>query len=418
MQLQAVKSQPPLRTDAESQLIAHFAALKAAGAADMPTRIAAFSQFEKAGLPNRRIEAWHYTDLRRLMAEALNPVERPSEATLKAALLSKGTDAAIKLIDGVLAGGINLPAGVSVSAAPLSEAPLANSDVMVSLNGAFAAQSVEIHVAAGAQIADPIHLLLKSPRKAAVSTRIIIRVGAGAKVSFFEECRAESGQHNNLLHFDIGDGAEVEHVALVANASQQISTLTANIGADVSFNTFALVASGGLNRRQTFARFNGENSKAGFRGVVLLKGQQHADTTLEVTHVAPHCESRELYRHILDGHSKGVFQGRIVVEAQAQKTDGVMKSNTLALSDHASMSNKPELEIFADDVVCGHGATVKQLDDNELFYLQARGLPKPEAESLLIEAFAVDVLDYITDENLRDKFNSKIHAWLLDRNQG
>ncbi len=403
------------RTDAESQLIAHFAALKASGATDMPARVAAFNKFEQFGLPTRRVEAWHYTDLRRLMAEALSPAERPNEATLKAALQMQNAGPSIRLIDGTFAGSVGLPESVTVKPAPLREAPLGTSDVMVALNGAFAAQSVDIHIAAGVHVAEPIHIMLKSPRKSAVASRILIHVGKGAKVSFFEESRAEAGQHNNLLHFEIEDQAQVEHVVLVANATQQISTLTANIGADVTFNTFALVASGGLNRRQIFASFNGENSKAGFRGVVLLKGQQHADTTLEVTHVAPHCESRELFRHILDGNSKGVFQGRIVVEAQAQKTDGVMKSNTLVLSDTASMSNKPELEIFADDVVCGHGATVKQLDDNELFYLQARGIPKQQAEALLIEAFAVDALAFIADENMRDKLHSKIHAWLLDR---
>ena len=405
----------PLRSDAEAQMIAHFNALKAGNAGDLLTRAAAFSQFEKSGLPHRRIESWHYTDLRRLMAEALAPSERPNAATLQAALAGKDAAPRIVLLEGFFAGAADLPAGVSAAAKPIAAARLGTDDVLVALNTAFAPEIVEIDIAEGVELTVPLHLLSKVKKKAAATWRVHVRVGKGAKVLLLEETRAESGQINNLIHLDIADGAEVSHVALSGNPGQQVATFTAELGGHAVLNSFAFVAGGGLVRRQAFVRFAGEYSKAGLRGVSLLRGNQHADTTLVVEHDAPHCESRELFKHILDGEAKGVFQGKIIVQPHAQKTDGVMKSNTLALSESASMSNKPELEIFADDVVCGHGATVGQLDEDQLFYLMARGLPKAQAESLLIEAFAVDALEAVEDEALRDMIAHKVHDWLKSR---
>lgn len=405
-----------LRTDAEAQIIAHFHALKAQHVGDFSAQTAAFAQFEKTGLPNRRVEAWHYTDLRRMMAEALAPSEKPNAATLAMALNTKDPHPLLVLAEGYCAGSVYLPEGVSVRAQAIAAPLLGGDDSLVALNTAFAPEVVEISIADGVVMAEPLRLLLKLKRKASIATRVVVRVGKGARLVLVEDIRAESGQINSLIHFDIADSAAVEHLALSGNPSVHISTFTAELGEHSVLNSFAFVASGGLTRRQAFVRFNGEYAKAGLRGVSLLKGSQHADTTLVVEHAAPHCESRELFKHILDGEAKGVFQGKIIVQPHAQKTDGVMKSNTLSLSETASMSNKPELEIFADDVVCGHGATVGQLDEDQLFYLMARGLPKAEAESLLIEAFAVDAFDFVSDSDMRDILAAKVHGWLSTRN--
>jgi Fe-S cluster assembly protein SufD len=134
-----------------------------------------------------------------------------------------------------------------------------------------------------------------------------------------------------------------------------------------------------------------------------------------IDHAVPDCKSREFYRYILADESTGVFQGKVVVRQHAQKTDGAMKSQAIVLGETASMNNKPELEIFADDVVCGHGATVGQLDDNQIFYLRARGLSKAEAESLLLEAFANEALELIADELLRERFAEQTREWLAGR---
>ena len=405
-----------LRTDAEAQIIAHFHALKAQHVGDFSAQTAAFAQFEKTGLPNRRVEAWHYTDLRRMMAEALAPSEKPNAATLAMALNTKDPHPLVVLAEGYCAGSAYLPEGVSVTTQAIAAPVLGEDDTLVALNTAFAPECVEITIADGVVLAEPLRLVLKLKRKASIATRVVVRVGKDARLTLIEDIRAESGQINSLLHFDIADGAVVEHLALSGNSSVHVSTFTAALGEHSVLNSFAFVAGGGLTRRQAFVRFNGEYAKAGLRGVSLLKGSQHADTTLVVEHAAPHCESRELFKHILDGEAKGVFQGKIIVQSHAQKTDGVMKSNTLCLSETASMSNKPELEIFADDVVCGHGATVGQLDEDQLFYLMARGLPKAEAESLLIEAFAVDAFDFVADSDMREILAAKVHSWLSTRN--
>jgi len=139
------------------------------------------------------------------------------------------------------------------------------------------------------------------------------------------------------------------------------------------------------------------------------------DTTLVVDHQAPGCESRELFRAVVDGEGTGVFQGKIVVRQAAQKTDGRMASNAILLSDDATMNNKPELEIFADDVQCAHGATCGALDDDLLFYLQARGLPRAEAEAIMVQAFLGEVLEMVSDEAVRDKLNGLVADWLAAR---
>ena len=208
-------------------------------------------------------------------------------------------------------------------------------------------------------------------------------------------------QKNDALVFDLGragrDRARGDVFFHRSVDSIHVSTLVARLGERARLTSFALVTGAGLLRRQGFLRFEGVHAKASLAGVSLLRGRQHADTTLVVHHVAPHCESREFFRHILDGEATGVFQGKVVVAPGAQKTDGVMKSQAILLSEDATMNNKPELEIFADDVVCGHGATCGELDADQVFYVQSRGLPRPEAEALLLEAFAAAAIDRVDE---------------------
>ncbi|MCI0467848.1 MAG: SufD family Fe-S cluster assembly protein, partial [Beijerinckiaceae bacterium] len=171
----------------------------------------------------------------------------------------------------------------------------------------------------------------------------------------------------------------------------------------------------GLMRRQMFVGLQGMGSEALLSGVSLLAGREHADTALRVEHAAQSCVSRENFKYILDGEATGVFQGRIHVAQGAQKTDGKMLSKAILLSDRAAMNNKPELEIFADDVACGHGAACGGLDAGQLFYLQSRGLPFAQAEALLLEAFAGELADGIGHEGLVKAFRREISAWLSAR---
>ena len=213
----------------------------------------------------------------------------------------------------------------------------------------------------------------------------------------------------------IGDGARLTHTAMVTGPAPhavRLETMMARVGPRAKFDSFALVSGIGLVRRQTFLRFEGAGAEASFSGASLLGGREHADTTLLVEHMAPACRSRETYKYILDEEATGVFQGKIHVAPKAQKTDGKMLSRAVLLSDMAAMNNKPELEIFADDVVCGHGATCGGLDAEQLFYLQTRGLPLPEAEALLLEAFAGELIDGIGDDGLINEFRGQLRTWL------
>ena len=161
----------------------------------------------------------------------------------------------------------------------------------------------------------------------------------------------------------------------------RVSTLGVTVGAKATYKDFAFTLGGAVVRNQTFVRFGGEGSEGAIDGASLLKGRQHVDNTLVISHAAGHCVSRERFKSVLDGESHGIFQGKIIVEPHAQKTDGKMMTRALLLSDEAEADNKPELEIFADDVVCGHGATAGALDPGLKFYLMSRGIPAQGSRS-------------------------------------
>jgi len=183
----------------------------------------------------------------------------------------------------------------------------------------------------------------------------------------------------------------------------------------VRFNTFAFTTGGAVTRNQLFLHFAGGDTVANIRGATLLRGRQHADLTLVVDHAAANCQSREVFKTVLDDASRGVFQGKIIVRPGAQKTDAKMASHALLLSEDAEADNKPELEIFADDVQCGHGATAGALNDDLVFYLRARGIPAKEAEALLIQAFIGDAIEGIEHAGLRETLMETAGRWLAER---
>jgi Fe-S cluster assembly protein SufD len=189
----------------------------------------------------------------------------------------------------------------------------------------------------------------------------------------------------------------------------------ANIGAQARFNAFLFTAGAAVVRNQLFVQMQGEGAVVGIRGASLLNGQQHADATLVADHAAGSCISREIFKSVLDGTSRGVFQGKIIVRPDAQKTDAKMAAHALLLSEDAEADSKPELEIFADDVQCGHGSTAGALDPDLLFYLKARGIPAKEAEALMIQAFVGEAIDGIEHAGLRDTLIDQVAAWLKMR---
>ncbi len=194
-----------------------------------------------------------------------------------------------------------------------------------------------------------------------------------------------------------------------------VFTLMAAVGAHARFNEFLFTTGGSVVRNQAFVHFGGEGTIASIRGANLLKGRQHADTTLVVDHAVANCTSREVFKSVLDEEARNVFQGKITVRPHAQKTDAKMSTHALLLSDKAEADNKPELEIFADDVQCGHGATSGALDEDLLFYLKARGIPPKEAEALLIQAFVGEAVEGIEHAGLRDALIDHVVAWVATR---
>ncbi|MGA6968392.1 MAG: Fe-S cluster assembly protein SufD [Xanthobacteraceae bacterium] len=432
----------PIRTAAETALAANFAAAKASlpGADGVAAlREEAFRRFEAGGLPSRRIEEWKYTDLRALMREAKPLAPLPDAAARRwaaesAALLASIDARRIVFVDGSFVPELSdlsdLEPGLSIrSMASALEAgdtrvlermgrisPTA--DTAMALNTAFMRDGAVIDVAAGVALARPIHLVFVAARKeaSAVFTRSLAMIGKGARAMLVESHEGSSEQQvNTAMELDVADEAHVDHVKITAAGALHVSTMMAAVGAHSRFNEFLFTAGGAVVRNQIFVRFAGTGTIAGIRGASLLKGNQHADTTLLVDHVAEGCTSRETFKSVLDGESRGVFQGKIIVRPGAQKTDAKMATHALLLSDTAESDNKPELEIFADDVQCGHGATSGALDEDLLFYLRARGITQPEAEALLIQAFVGEAVEGIEHAGLRDVLMEQVVKWLNAR---
>jgi Fe-S cluster assembly protein SufD len=279
---------------------------------------------------------------------------------------------------------------------------------------------VVIEVAAGATMTRPIHLVfVNSPGEgAAVFARSLAVVGKGARAMLVESHEG-GGEHqvNAALEFEVGDEAHVDHVKITGAGAGalHVSTLMAAVGARARFNEFLFTTGGTVVRNQLFVRFAGPDSIAHICGASLLRGRQHADTTLVAEHAVTGGTSREVFKSVLDDESRGVFQGKIIVRPHAQKTDAKMATHALLLSETAEADNKPELEIFADDVQCGHGATSGDLDEDLLFYLKARGIPPKEAEALLIQAFVGEAVEGIEHAGLRDALMGEVVAWLGER---
>lgn len=403
----------------------------------------AFEAYERAGLPHRRIEEWKYTDLRVLMREVLPLAPAPDAAALKRAGAALNLHAIegvrrLVLVDGVFAPKLsdtaNLEKGLSIrslrevleagDAAPQAQlfGP-ENSDAMVALNTAMITDGVVIEVTDGVALAQPLHIvhIASGSQPAAMFTRSLLKIGKAASATLVESyiaaASAKAYQVHDSLIVSIGDGARLDHVRLVEDGREaiNISSSRVTLGADAHFHTFGMTTGSLVSRYQPVIAFAGEGSRVEANGVNLLNGRQHADATLLLDHAVPNCASREIFRSVLDDRGHSVFQGRIIVRPDAQKTDAKMMTRALLLSDEAEADNKPELEIFADDVTCGHGATTGALDESLLFYLRARGLSEKEAQALLIQAFVGEAIESIASDALRELVISAAERWLAAR---
>jgi Fe-S cluster assembly protein SufD len=403
----------------------------------------AFEAYERLGLPHRRIEEWKYTDLRMLMREVLPLADAPDQEALrraKAALAGHAMAGATRLVlvDGVYSSELSDTAGLDAAvriqivrdvledAGNEARADLFNVNVgdnaMVSLNAAMMTDGVLVTIAERAVVTKPIQIVHVATRSAAATyTRSFLKLGKGARATLVENFAgvesAKTYQANDAVIVWVGEGAELEHVRLMVDAADAINISTAvfTVGARARLNTFNMTSGGNVSRYQGYVSCAGEGAEVTTNGVNLLNGRQHADSTLLLDHAVPNCTSREIFRAVVDDRAHSVFQGRIIVRPDAQKTDAKMMTRALLLSDEAEADNKPELEIFADDVTCGHGATTGALDESLLFYLRARGLSEKDAQALLIQAFVGEAIESIADDNLRDLAISSAQRWLEAR---
>ncbi len=251
-----------------------------------------------------------------------------------------------------------------------------------------------------------------------LSPRIIIHVPDGQTLTVTER-HSGTGAYwkNTVVQISVGKNAKLNHYRFIDEAVDGVNTIFTHItlSRDARYEGFTLIEGDGFIRNQYHAEIQGENAHCGFAGINLLQNAQHADTTITIEHQAPHCTSNQTFKSILDGKSHGVFQGKVHVHQIAQKTDGYQLSNALILSPQAEMDTKPELEIYADDVKCSHGATTGMLDDTPLFYMRARGIPEKEARSLLIEAFCGQAIESVADETVQDDVRAKVASWLSSR---
>ncbi len=433
------------KTKAEQMLTEAFAGAEAAlPGSDAVTKLRreAIGAFSALGLPTRRVEEWKYTDLRARLADSF-PVAMDSVS---------GSQAIGGLLDGTAPGllpGLNAYTIVFVDGAleprtlpedvkGLEVLPLATAlesvpawvekalgetarpaDAAVALNTALMAGGVAMRIADDVSLDRPIHLVFaqSGSEPKLVTTRVIVDLGARASLSLVETHVAMGTsvrQQNTLVTLALGEAAQVAHVKnlTVDKGSIHLSNSVVRLGARATYKPFQMTTGGGLVRHGLDLRFEGTHASLDFAALALPDMSGHVDTTLVIDHRVAHCTSRELYKCVLDGTARGVFQGKVIVAPGAQKTDGKQMAQALMLSPEAEFDSKPELEIYADDVVCGHGSTSAEIDEDLLFYCRSRGIPKAEARALLIESFIGEVIDKVEHEALREALVARAGAWL------
>lgn len=435
------------KTRAEQDFADQFEAASASlpGSSDWARtlRESASQAFVSAGLPHRRVEEWKYTDLRSLLREAYPPAPM-----LGVALTSDDIAAAlgdqlaaidayrIVIVDGQLRGELSDMDALGADGEVLSIADVLDSpppwlkdtlgtvnppenDPVIALNMALTTGGVAVRVSDGVSPDKPVHIVHvhAAQTPAGIATRNLFVAGAGANATLIESYVTSSGaaaQRNAVSEILVGESARLAHVKFQNEGGEttHLSSWMTRLEADAVYTAFQFSAGAALARNQIFVRFAGEGATSHVNGAVMLRGTQHNDTTMVIDHAVPDCESREHFKAVLDGDARGINQCKAIVRPDAQKSDGHQMAQALLLSETAEFDSKPELEIFADDVICGHGSTSGQVDEELLFYLRSRGIPEAQARALLIVAFVGEVIEKVEDEPVREALLGVANAWL------
>ncbi len=381
-----------------------------------------FDGLKRQGLPTRRVETFHYTDLKALL-RALPADEPQVVAGAVSPIVNDGT--VLRILQGVAEMPAALPECLTVSLyrEALSSGTAAegltafnNDDTIGRINGAFVRDGFDLSLADGAEIERPIEL--QSVHAAGqLHLRFPASFGKGSKATVIERHIGQSGSAalaTVVADLKLDDGAEITWIILQGegDADSHLGQIRAELGADAKFRLFVINAGGKLVRQEVHVKTVGEGSDFTLRAVNLLGGDTHTDVTMTLGHDVPNTTSTEIIRNVVFDHAKGVFQGMIRVAPDAQKTDARMACNTLLMSDDAEFSVKPELEIFADDVQCAHGATVADIHKSHLYYLMSRGIPEKKARALLVNGFVAEIVEELEDEALVEALEEIITDWL------
>jgi len=397
-----------------------------------------------AGLPGPKMEAWKYTNLNRLRRTgfAADAAGATIDTVPVGNALSVDADMLV-LVNGAFRADLSsLPdtkTGVEVmpfadalanepalletylgKAAPADALPLA------ALNTALAADGLVIRFRKGRRAERPLHIVSIGVSGGTADSdavmfqpRLLVIGEEGSGGCVLEShVGASDGVYfsNAVTEIALTKGARLQHYKLQNEhpSAFHLATCGVTLTDDTSYDSFVLQVGGRIARNEIHTLIDGRHAECRLNGAYLLRGEQHADNTTVIDHAAPDGISRELYKGVLDGTARGVFQGKVMVRRAAQKTDSHQLNKALLLSRGAEMDSKPELEIYADDVKCGHGATAGEMDDDALFYLRSRGIDETTARGLLVHAFIGDAIDQIGHEPSREAFRQVVDGWLAD----
>lgn len=391
---------------AEETLIAQ---LKSVGAEQVAERITV------AGLPTRRVEAYHYTDLKTLL-RAVPALGQPANEASAPALRVPGAFN-LMIANGVIQNASTAPAGVIVG--KTHGGVLTNrDDVVVGVNNGLTKEALTLTLE---NSVDPVIQIERriEGEAAHVADALKVFVADGASATILETFSGSDAAHvgNHASYIALGKNAVLNHITLDLSASgvSHFATNEYHLADGAKLRTLIIHAGANLARTQLYPTLGGAEAHAYVTGLNLVSDGQHADITMETTHAVPHTSSQPLFKSIARGRSKSIIQGKLIVARDAQKTDAKFMHQGLMLSDEAEILSKPELEIYADDVVCGHGSTCGKLDEDSLFYLLSRGIPKAEAETMLVRGFIAELLDPVEDEALNEALQGVVDGWLLGK---
>jgi Fe-S cluster assembly protein SufD len=430
-----------MTTDSVARFTADFSRIASAlTGAGVPwlarVRREALDRFAQRGLPTPRDEDWKYTSVAAVERHPLvagNDREATPDIAIGAYALQGMPSHRLVFVDGRYAPALSnigaLPAGVGLEslASLLDRAPDAleallatdrHQTVFAALNAAFMSDGVYLHVPRGSAVDEPVHaLFVSTTADRAIHPRNLIVVDDNAQATIVEHYAGLDGAAsltNAVTQVFAGTGASVAHFKLQQEATRalHIAGIHASQAAASRFESHSIALGAALARNDITTAFDAEGCDAELNGLFLVGGRQHVDHHTRIDHAKPHGTSREYYKGVLDGASRGVFNGKVIVHPGAQKTNAHLASHNLLLSKTAEIDAKPELQIDADDVKCAHGATVGQLDDAQMFYLRSRGVDESLARALLTYAFANDVIERVRVVPLREAVARMLFARL------